>query len=65
MDWQNILMIIITVLLLFVWLPVLILSVRRALRKEKPHSEPNSRRHSGPDPESCHSEQSREIIIKQ
>ena len=35
MDWQNILMIIITVLLLFVWLPVLILSVRRALRKEK------------------------------
>ena len=39
MDWQNILMIIITVLLLFVWLPVLILSVRRALRKEKEQSD--------------------------
>ena len=34
MDWQNILMIVLTVLLLGVWLPLLIVSVRKALRKE-------------------------------
>lgn len=35
MDWQNIVMIILTVLLLGVWVPALILSVRRVLRKDK------------------------------
>lgn len=34
MDWQNILMIIIAALLLFVWLPTLVFSVRRVLRRE-------------------------------
>ena len=34
MDWQNILMIVLTVLLLGVWLPLLVVSVRKALRKE-------------------------------
>ena len=35
MDWQNILMIVLTVLLLGIWLPALILSVRRVLREDK------------------------------
>jgi hypothetical protein len=35
MDWQNIVMIILTVLLLGVWLPAVILSVRKALRKDQ------------------------------
>ena len=34
MDWQDIVMLVITALLLFVWVPVLIISVRRALRKK-------------------------------
>ena len=35
MDWQNILIIVIVVLLLGVWLPALIISVRRALRNTR------------------------------
>ena len=35
MDWQDILIIVIIVLLLGVWLPALIISVRRSLRKSK------------------------------
>lgn len=35
MDWQNILMIVLTVLLLGVWLPALIHSVRKVLREDK------------------------------
>ena len=35
MDWQNLILIILTSLLLFVWLPALIISVRRAIRKDK------------------------------
>jgi hypothetical protein len=35
MDWQDILIIVILVLLLGVWLPALIISVRRSLRKSK------------------------------
>lgn len=35
MDWQNILIIIIAALLLFVWLPALVISVRKVLRREK------------------------------
>lgn len=35
MDWQTILMIVIAALLLFVWLPILIVSVRRTLRKSR------------------------------
>ncbi len=34
MDWQNILIIVIAVLLLLVWVPALIISVRRTLRKD-------------------------------
>ena len=45
MDWQNILIIVIAVLLLLVWVPALIISVRRTLRKDEA-------RHSGLDPES-------------
>ena len=35
MDWQNIIMIVLTVLLLGVWLPTLVISVRRVMRKDK------------------------------
>ena len=35
MDWQNILIIVIVVLLLGVWLPALIISIRRALRNSR------------------------------
>jgi hypothetical protein len=35
MDWQTILMIVVAALLLFVWLPILIISVRRTLRKSR------------------------------
>ena len=35
MDWQNILIIIIAALLLFVWLPALVISVRKVLQREK------------------------------
>lgn len=35
MDWQDILMIVIAALLLLVWVPVLFIAVRRALRIEK------------------------------
>lgn len=35
MDWQNIVMIVVTALLLFVWLPALIISVRKVLRNDK------------------------------
>lgn len=35
MDWQTILMIVIAALLLFVWLPILVISVRRTLRKNQ------------------------------
>ena len=35
MDWQDILMIAIAALLLLVWVPVLFIAVRRALRIEK------------------------------
>ena len=35
MDWQEITVTVISVLLLFVWLPVMFLSVRKALRKNK------------------------------
>jgi hypothetical protein len=35
MDWQDILIIVIVVLLLGVWLPALIISVCRSLRKSK------------------------------
>ena len=35
MDLQDNLIIVIIVLLLFVWLPALIISVRRSLRKSK------------------------------
>ena len=35
MDWQTILMIVVAALLLFVWLPILIVSVRRTLRKSR------------------------------
>ncbi len=35
MDWQNILIIVIVVLLLGVWLPALIISVRRARNTRK------------------------------
>ena len=51
MDWQTILMIVIAALLLFVWLPILIVSVRRTLRKSR-QTEPDPARHSGLDPES-------------
>ena len=34
MDWQDILMIAIAALLLLVWVPVLFIAVRRALREE-------------------------------
>ncbi len=33
MDWQNIIILVITVLLLCVWLPLLVYSVRKALKK--------------------------------
>ena len=42
MDWQNLIIIILTALLLFVWLPALIISVRRAIRKEKSRQSNNS-----------------------
>ena len=35
MDWQDILIIVIVVLLLGVWLPALIISIRKALRNDK------------------------------
>lgn len=35
MSWQEILMIVIAALLLLVWLPLLVLSVRRTLREER------------------------------
>lgn len=35
MDWQDILMIAIAALLLLVWVPVLFIAVRRALREEE------------------------------
>jgi len=35
MDWQNIIMIVLTVLLLGVWLPALVISVRKVMRKDK------------------------------
>lgn len=35
MDWQEIVMIVVTALLLLVWLPALIISVRKVLLKEK------------------------------
>ena len=35
MDWQDILMIAIAVLLLLVWVPVLVVAVRKALLEEK------------------------------
>ena len=35
MDWQTILMIVFSALLLFVWLPLLIIAVRKALRQDK------------------------------
>ena len=51
MDWQTILMIVVAALLLFVWLPILIISVRRTLRKSRnPHSGPDPARHSRLDP---------------
>ena len=33
MDWQNILMIVIAALLLLVWLPALVISVRKTLKQ--------------------------------
>ncbi len=41
MDWQNILMLIITVLLLFVWLPALVIAVRRTLRNDRNQEQSN------------------------
>ena len=35
MDWQEIVMIVVTALLLLVWLPALIISFRKVLLKEK------------------------------
>ena len=35
MNWQTIAMIVVGALLLLVWLPALVISVRRAMRKEK------------------------------
>ena len=35
MEWQDILMIVIAALLLLVWVPVLFIAIRRALRIEK------------------------------
>lgn len=35
MDWKTILLIVLTVLLVFVWLPSIFLSVRRAWRESK------------------------------
>ena len=35
MEWQDILMIVIAALLLLVWVPVLFIAVRRALREEE------------------------------
>jgi Zn-dependent membrane protease YugP len=35
MDWQDILMIAIAVLLLLVWVPVLFIAVRRALQADE------------------------------
>jgi hypothetical protein len=35
MDWQTILMIVIAALLLFVWLPILVVSVRRTIQKSR------------------------------
>ena len=35
MDWQNTIMIILTVLLLCVWLPALVISVRKVMRNER------------------------------
>ena len=35
MSWQEILMIVIAALLLLVWLPLLVFSVRRTLREER------------------------------
>jgi hypothetical protein len=52
MDWQTILMIVIAALLLFVWLPILVISVRRTLRK--------SRQAPHPEHTPCHSERSEE-----
>ena len=42
MDWQNLIMIILTALLLFVWLPGLVISARRAIRKGKNNKSNNS-----------------------
>lgn len=35
MDWETIILIIIVALLLFVWLPALVISIRRALRNSR------------------------------
>ncbi len=35
MNWQTILMIVIAALLLFVWLPILVVSVRRTIQKSR------------------------------
>ena len=59
MSWQTILLIVLTALLLFVWLPWLIISIRRLQRETSrrpasschPELDP---RHSGLDP--CHPE---------
>ena len=45
MDWQNVLTIVITALLVFVWLPCVFFSVRKAWRKSKnpgPDGRPDS-----------------------
>ena len=42
MDWQNLIMIILTALLLFVWLPALVISVRKTIRKENNNKSNNS-----------------------
>ncbi len=41
MDWETIILIIIVALLLFVWLPALVISIRRALRNTRKQNKKN------------------------
>jgi len=41
MGWERIVMLVITALLLFVWLPAIFISTRKVLRKGSRHSRPD------------------------
>ena len=52
MNWENIIIIGIAVALVLIWIPILLYSVRKTIRKETPRQNGPSFRYSRPVPES-------------